>query len=138
MVRRKYTKEFKMEAVRLAEDSDVPVDEVARELGIHPNTLYKWRREYLADGEAADEPKSIGVQVKFYSEKSAPRQLEWLKFLSGCFSRRLESAIFITTGKLTGDQRREAQEARITIIEGKDEITRLSQLHSIGDFELFD
>ena len=53
MVRRKYTKEFKMEAVRLAEDSDVPVDEVARELGIHPNTLYKWRREYLADGEAA-------------------------------------------------------------------------------------
>ena len=53
MVRRKYTKEFKLEAVRLSEDSDVPIDEVARELGIHPNTLYKWRREYLADGEAA-------------------------------------------------------------------------------------
>jgi transposase len=46
MVRRKYTKEFKIEAVRLAEDSDMPVDEVARELGVHPNTLYKWRREY--------------------------------------------------------------------------------------------
>lgn len=53
MVRRKYTKEFKIEAVQLAEESEVPVDEVARELGIHPNTLYKWRREYLADGEAA-------------------------------------------------------------------------------------
>ena len=53
MVRRKYTKEFKIEAVRLAEESDVALDEVARELGIHPNTLYKWRREYLADGEAA-------------------------------------------------------------------------------------
>jgi transposase len=53
MVRRKYTKEFKMEAVRLAEEGDVSVEEVARELGIHPNTLYKWRRQYLADGEEA-------------------------------------------------------------------------------------
>ena len=53
MVRRKYTKEFKIEAVRLTEDSDVPVDEVAGELGIHPNTLYKWRRESLADGQEA-------------------------------------------------------------------------------------
>ena len=51
MSRRRYTKEFKIEAVRLVEDSDVPVDEVAHELGVHPNTLYKWRRQYLADGE---------------------------------------------------------------------------------------
>lgn len=46
MVRRKYTKEFKIEAVRLVEDSDVPVDEVAHELGIHPNqrwvTCRRW------------------------------------------------------------------------------------------------
>jgi len=53
MVRRKYTKEFKIEAVRLVEDSDVPVDEVAHELGIHPNTLYKWRRQYLVAGKEA-------------------------------------------------------------------------------------
>lgn len=53
MVRRKYTKEFKIEAVRLAEDSDGSVDEVAHELGIHPNTLYKWRRQYLAHGGEA-------------------------------------------------------------------------------------
>ena len=89
-------------------------------------------------GDAADEPKSIGVQVKFYTAKSAPTQLEWLKFLSGCFARRVETAIFITTGKLTSEQRREAQEARITIIEGREEIGRLAELHNIGKFELFD
>lgn len=53
MSRRKYTREFKIEAVRLTEESDGPVMEVARELGIHPNTLYKWRCQYLADGEEA-------------------------------------------------------------------------------------
>ncbi len=43
MSRRNYTREFTIEAVRLTEEGDVPVDEVAQELGIHPNTLYKWR-----------------------------------------------------------------------------------------------
>jgi transposase len=51
MARKKFTSEFKREAARLAEESDRPVDELARELGIHPNTLYKWRRQFLRDGE---------------------------------------------------------------------------------------
>jgi len=53
MTRKKYTRAFKREAARLAEESEQPLDELARELGIHPNTLYKWRRQFLADGEDA-------------------------------------------------------------------------------------
>ena len=53
MARKKYTREFKREAARLAEESDRPVDELARELGIHPNTLYKWRRQFLQEGADA-------------------------------------------------------------------------------------
>lgn len=53
MSRRRYTKEFKIEAVRLAEESEVPLIDLAHELGVHPNTLYKWRRQFLAEGEAA-------------------------------------------------------------------------------------
>jgi len=53
MTRKKYTRAFKREAARLAEESDRPVDELAGELGVHPNTLYKWRRQFLADGEDA-------------------------------------------------------------------------------------
>jgi transposase len=44
--RRRYTREFKIETVRLITDSDQTVSEVARDLEIHPNTLYKWVHQY--------------------------------------------------------------------------------------------
>ena len=47
--RRKYDREFKFEAVRLVTDGSHPVSEVARDLGIHENLLYNWRRKYLED-----------------------------------------------------------------------------------------
>jgi transposase len=43
--RRKYTEEFKSEAVRLVEESGKPVAEIARELGVAENLLYRWRGE---------------------------------------------------------------------------------------------
>ena len=58
-------------------------------------------------GDARGEPSSIGVQVKFHNPNNAPTEREWLKFLAGCFSRGLDAAVFVTTGKLTGEQRRE-------------------------------
>lgn len=53
MKRKKYTREFKIEAVQLSEESDRPIIDVANDLGIHPNTLYKWRKQLLEDGEEA-------------------------------------------------------------------------------------
>lgn len=53
MTRRKYTREFKKEAVRLAEKSDKSMVDLAQELGIHQNTLYKWRRQLMAEGQEA-------------------------------------------------------------------------------------
>lgn len=50
---RKYTREFKIEAVRLCEEDEQPVAEVARQLGIPPNNLYKWRTQFGEDGEEA-------------------------------------------------------------------------------------
>jgi len=50
---RKYTREFKIEAVRLCEQDERPVAEVARQLGIPPNNLYKWRTQFGEDGEEA-------------------------------------------------------------------------------------
>ena len=44
--RRKYTEEFKREAVRLMETSGKPVAELARDLGINDNNLYRWRGVY--------------------------------------------------------------------------------------------
>ena len=49
--RRRYTKQFKIEAVQLAESHEGNVSEVARNLGIHPNILNRWIREYKSDSE---------------------------------------------------------------------------------------
>ncbi len=43
--RRRYTREFKLEAVRLALESERPLAEVARELGIAPNVLHRWKQQ---------------------------------------------------------------------------------------------
>ena len=48
-----YTKEFKQEAVRLMESTDKPAAEVAMELGIRRNQLYKWKQQLALKGEAA-------------------------------------------------------------------------------------
>ena len=43
--RRQFTDAFKSEAVRLTRESGRPVAQVARELGIGDNLLYRWRSE---------------------------------------------------------------------------------------------
>jgi transposase len=43
--RRKYSKEFKMEAIRLYENGERSVTEVERDLGITQGLLWKWREE---------------------------------------------------------------------------------------------
>jgi len=42
MARKSFDKDFKLEAVNLVVNQKRPVTAVAKELGIHENTLYKW------------------------------------------------------------------------------------------------
>jgi transposase len=44
--RRKYTETFKREAVQLMETSGKAITEIARDLGINDNNLYRWRGLY--------------------------------------------------------------------------------------------
>ena len=44
--RRRFNREFKIETVKLVTDSDNSVTQIAAEMGIHPNTLYKWAKQY--------------------------------------------------------------------------------------------
>jgi len=45
-MRRKYSKEFKQDAVNLALKREKPVREIALDLGISPDLLYHWKHEY--------------------------------------------------------------------------------------------
>jgi transposase len=51
--RKKYTKEFKLEAIQLVESRGGNASEVARNLGIRPNILNRWIREYEEDEQYA-------------------------------------------------------------------------------------
>ena len=51
--RQRFTKEFKLEAVRLWKSSGRPAATVARELGLRRNHLYKWQNELETHGETA-------------------------------------------------------------------------------------
>jgi len=51
--RKKYTREYKEDAVRLVTERGVKISRVAQDLGIHENTIYKWVRQYKADPAGA-------------------------------------------------------------------------------------
>lgn len=51
--RKVYTREFKLEAVRLASEDGITVAQVARDLGVNENTLHKWRQQLQDDPERA-------------------------------------------------------------------------------------
>ena len=51
--RNTYTKAFKTEAVRQLEAGDMPAEQLARELGVRRNSLYKWQKELQLKGDAA-------------------------------------------------------------------------------------
>src|SRR4028118_1650951 len=50
--RRRFTSEFKNEAVRLLAENGKPLQQVAAELGAPTNQLRRWRAERLAAGPA--------------------------------------------------------------------------------------
>ncbi len=52
-----YTKEFKLEALRLMDESDRPAGEIAMKLGIRRNQLYKWKEQLEKKGDVASAKK---------------------------------------------------------------------------------
>lgn len=49
MQRRKFSREYKLEAVRLVRERSVSVAQAARDLDVHENVLRKWVKEYGSD-----------------------------------------------------------------------------------------
>lgn len=69
--RKSFTRDFKIETVKLVTDSDVTVAQVAEDLGIHPNTIYRWVRRF---GE--DPAEAFPGKGKQTSEAEQLRQLK--------------------------------------------------------------
>jgi len=69
--RRKYTREFKFEALRLLETSSKSAAQIERDLGIGTGNLHRWKRKLAADGKDA-----FPGQGRLVPEQERIRQLE--------------------------------------------------------------
>lgn len=91
-----FSKEFKLEAIRLLEKGDKPGTELARELGIRRNLLYKWQTEFKAKGDkafrgpgrnAAKENKVANLERE---NQKLREEVEILKKAAAYFAREME------------------------------------------------
>ncbi|RUR16842.1 transposase [Legionella septentrionalis] len=78
MVRSIYTKEFKVKAIEFLEQSNKPLRQVARELGVAENNLYNWRRIYRNNPEKAfpNQPQLTEQDLELRRLKSRVAELE--------------------------------------------------------------
>ena len=51
--RRKFSREFKIEAVRMVMEGGQGIAETARQLGVNANMLGRWKKQLTENGEAA-------------------------------------------------------------------------------------
>lgn len=68
-----YPKEFKLQALRLMEESDRPAADIAMELGIRRNQLYKWK-EQMAKHDTVPSSRKGRPKKEDQSEISKLRQ----------------------------------------------------------------
>jgi transposase len=68
MERRKFTREFKLEAVKLVKERGISVAQASRDLEVHGNMLRKWIRDFEADpqrsfpGQGQMKPEQLEIE----------------------------------------------------------------------------
>ena len=91
--RKTYSREFKIEAVRLAEQSGRPVIQLARELGIGKNQIYKWQQQLERHAQKAFPGKGREVDnetTRLRRELAAAKEeIDILKKAATYFARNL-------------------------------------------------
>ena len=89
--RRRFTAEFKAQAVKRLLDGGKGLSEVATELGISPGQLSGWRNEHLAAGSAqalaARKAEQVELQRLKRENKRLEEEVEILKKAAAFFAR---------------------------------------------------
>ena len=74
--RRRFTSEFKAQAVRRLLEGGKPLSEVATELGLSPGQLSQWRNEQLAAGSAEALAQKRADQAEMLRRRRELKRLE--------------------------------------------------------------
>ena len=79
-VRRAFTREFKIEAVRLSYQTDKTLDEFAEDMGISRSSLSRWRSEFRDDPEQAfpgkGQPKERDAEIAQLKKRLRQAEME--------------------------------------------------------------
>lgn len=74
--RRRFTPEYKAEAVALVVDSDRSLAEVAKSLGIHENTLGNWVSKAKERGDVPEQPLTLPERAELAKLRKDVTQLQ--------------------------------------------------------------
>jgi transposase-like protein len=95
--RRKYSPEFKEEAARMVVESDRPIADVARELGLHEGTLGNWAGKYRREHAGEEPPLTVSERARLRELEREIRELrmknEFLGKAAAFFAHNLNSAL---------------------------------------------
>jgi transposase len=95
-VRKTFTTEFKLEAVRLLRIGGKDIAQLARELGVRRNQLYKWKAEIESHGDQAFPGSGRRAKEKSHAHdletevKRLREENEILKKAAAYFARELK------------------------------------------------
>ena len=64
MSSKRYTEEFKIEAVKQVTERGYPVAEVSGRLGVSQHSLYQWLKDYGQPTEARQEQQSQSAEIR--------------------------------------------------------------------------
>jgi transposase len=89
--RKKYSSEFKREAVELARRSGTSCSQIAQEIGVAPSLLYRWVREAQPSEEKAFPGTGSPVDEELAGLKRelarVTRERDFLRDAAACFAR---------------------------------------------------
>jgi len=75
--RRKHSREFKEEAVKLVTEQGYQISEAARNLGIHPSVLGRWKRKLEAnEGDDATPDGLVAMQSELNRLRKENKRLQ--------------------------------------------------------------
>lgn len=93
--RRRFTQEFKDDAVRMVIELNRPIARVARDLGVHEGTLGHWVALWRQNNPEADRPLDVSERQAWEADRRALAELrmenEFLKKAAAFFAATHQS-----------------------------------------------
>jgi transposase len=93
MERRRFSREFKLEAVKLVRERGVAAAQAARDLDVHENVLRKWVKELAADpqdafpGQGQMKPEQLEIERLRREVQKLKAERDILKKAAAYFAR---------------------------------------------------